>query len=286
MEAHLEANDLWEAIEEDYKVLSLPANLIVAQMKNHKEKKSRKSKQKTDVQVHMQQKNVAQVIDEEEDERLLVATCFATCHSIKMKGKSFALDLLEEEQAMLSSTNVHAEVWQKRLGHFNHAVGILKQIKLEDTSKRHTRLGFSVTPHGISHPYSEEPPLRPIAYLGGFTLNDEFNMPLLVITSGRVTISITSSTKWLATGNIFVVHIQHPRSRLDRFDLEMWITPRRPLDRHVVLTVGALYLVDLVALKSVASVWHDDLAPLVKPFFVDNIREATSSCQYGTDLAK
>ncbi|KAL1072909.1 hypothetical protein V6Z11_D11G184800 [Gossypium hirsutum] len=44
MEAHLKTNDLWEAVEEDYEVLSLPANLTMAQIKNHKERKSRKSK--------------------------------------------------------------------------------------------------------------------------------------------------------------------------------------------------------------------------------------------------
>ena len=44
MEAHMEANDLWEAVEEDYEVAPLPANPTMAQIKNHKEKKSRKSK--------------------------------------------------------------------------------------------------------------------------------------------------------------------------------------------------------------------------------------------------
>ena len=39
---------------------------------------------------------------------------------VKMKGKSFALDPLEEEQIALSATKIHAEVWHKRLGHFNH----------------------------------------------------------------------------------------------------------------------------------------------------------------------
>ncbi|KAK4380796.1 hypothetical protein Sango_3029800 [Sesamum angolense] len=42
IEAHLEAN--WEAVEEDYKVPPLPANPTMAQIKNHKERKSRKSK--------------------------------------------------------------------------------------------------------------------------------------------------------------------------------------------------------------------------------------------------
>ncbi|RDX60427.1 hypothetical protein CR513_61432, partial [Mucuna pruriens] len=44
MEAHLEVNDLWEAVEEDYEVLPLLANLTMAQIKTHKERKSRKSK--------------------------------------------------------------------------------------------------------------------------------------------------------------------------------------------------------------------------------------------------
>ena len=44
MEAHLQANDLWEAVEEDYEVPPLPENPTMAHVKNHKEKKTRKSK--------------------------------------------------------------------------------------------------------------------------------------------------------------------------------------------------------------------------------------------------
>ena len=44
MEAYLEAHDLWEAMEEDYEVPPLSENPTMAQIKNHKEKKSRKSK--------------------------------------------------------------------------------------------------------------------------------------------------------------------------------------------------------------------------------------------------
>ncbi|XP_049389640.1 uncharacterized protein LOC125854176 [Solanum stenotomum] len=46
MEAYLKALDLWEAIEEDYEVLPLPENPTMAQLKNHKDKKTRKSKAK------------------------------------------------------------------------------------------------------------------------------------------------------------------------------------------------------------------------------------------------
>ncbi|PPD72779.1 hypothetical protein GOBAR_DD30321 [Gossypium barbadense] len=127
--------------------------------------------------------------------------------------------------------------------------------------------------------------------------------------SGRDTISVASSIKRLATENVFLVQIQHPRSRLNRFDLVItpqhdyypltphgqrqipwflrrWITPRRPPARHVVLTVGALHPADSAALRSAASVWHDELAPLARPLLVVNIGGPTSSCQYGADLAK
>ena len=44
MEAYLDANDLWEAVEQVYEVPILPENPTVAQIKNHKERKQRKSK--------------------------------------------------------------------------------------------------------------------------------------------------------------------------------------------------------------------------------------------------
>nr|CAN65221.1 hypothetical protein VITISV_042416 [Vitis vinifera] len=46
MIVHLQALDVWEAIEEDYEIPPLGANPTVAQMKNHKEKKTRKVKAK------------------------------------------------------------------------------------------------------------------------------------------------------------------------------------------------------------------------------------------------
>ncbi|XP_047251582.1 uncharacterized protein LOC124886699 [Capsicum annuum] len=46
METYLEASDLWEAVQEDYDVVLLPDNPTVAQIKNQKEKKTRKSKVK------------------------------------------------------------------------------------------------------------------------------------------------------------------------------------------------------------------------------------------------
>lgn len=133
--------------------------------------------------------------------------------------------------------------------------------------------------------------------------------PLLIVACGRDTISIASSIKKLASDNVFVVQIQHPRSHLNRFDLVItpqhdyypltpsaqeqvpkflrrWITPREPPDSHVVLTVGALHQVDFSALRSAAVTWHDEFAPLPKPLLVVNIGGPTRFCKYGTDLAK
>ena len=39
MEVCLDANDLWEAVEEDYDIPPLLENPIVAQLRNHKENK-------------------------------------------------------------------------------------------------------------------------------------------------------------------------------------------------------------------------------------------------------
>ena len=47
MTIYLDALDLWEVVEEDYDIPPLPANPTVAQMKNHKERKTRKSKATT-----------------------------------------------------------------------------------------------------------------------------------------------------------------------------------------------------------------------------------------------
>ncbi|CAN1251992.1 Mitochondrial fission protein ELM1, partial [Linum perenne] len=115
--------------------------------------------------------------------------------------------------------------------------------------------------------------------------------PLLVVASGRDTISVASSIKRLASEKVFVIQIQHPRSHLDRFDLVItphhdyfaltpegkeqvpkfmrrWITPQEPPDEHVVLTTGALHQIDFSTLRSAASAWHDELAPLPKPLLV------------------
>ncbi|XP_074342185.1 uncharacterized protein LOC141679637 [Apium graveolens] len=46
MEAYLEANDLWEPVEEDYELPALPNNPTMAQIRHHKERKTKKVKAK------------------------------------------------------------------------------------------------------------------------------------------------------------------------------------------------------------------------------------------------
>ncbi|XP_051149609.1 mitochondrial fission protein ELM1-like [Andrographis paniculata] len=131
--------------------------------------------------------------------------------------------------------------------------------------------------------------------------------PILLVASGRDTISVATSIKSLVPENVFLVQIQHPRSRLRRFDMVItpqhdyypltpeaqeqipfllrWVAPRNPPDKHVVLTVGALHMADSVALKNAASAWHDVLALLPKPLLVVSIGGPTRRCRYGEDLA-
>ncbi|MCI98242.1 resistance protein, partial [Trifolium medium] len=47
MEAFVDALDLWETVEDDYDVSSLPEDPTVAQMKIHKERKTKRAKAKT-----------------------------------------------------------------------------------------------------------------------------------------------------------------------------------------------------------------------------------------------
>jgi len=133
--------------------------------------------------------------------------------------------------------------------------------------------------------------------------------PTLVVACGWDTISYSSLIKKVASDNVFVIQIQHPRSRLDRFDLVVtprhdyyvltasgqqevprlfrrWITPQEPPGSNVVLTVGALHQADSAALRLAAIAWHNELAPLPKPLLVVNIGGPTRNCKYGVDLAK
>ncbi|KAL6652859.1 hypothetical protein ACP70R_011784 [Stipagrostis hirtigluma subsp. patula] len=133
--------------------------------------------------------------------------------------------------------------------------------------------------------------------------------PALVVACGRDTITYASSIRCLAPDNVFVIQIQHPRFRLDRFDLVVtprhdyyaltakgqqevprlyrrWITPQEPPGPNVVLTAGALHQADAVALRFAATDWHAELAPLPKPLVVVNIGGPTRNCKYDVGLAK
>lgn len=48
---------------------------------------------------------------------------------VKMRAKSFALNLKEKEQAAPTSHESNAELWHKRLGHLYHA-GLLYMQKI------------------------------------------------------------------------------------------------------------------------------------------------------------
>ncbi|RVW86680.1 Mitochondrial fission protein ELM1 [Vitis vinifera] len=106
-----------------------------------------------------------------------------------------------------------------------------------------------------------------------------------------------------------MLQIQHPRSQLHRFDLVVtprhdyypltpqaqkqiprclrrWITPLNLLiGMWWVLTVGALHQIDSSALRSAASAWHDEFAPLPKPLLVVNIGGPTTLLQVVLGLA-
>ncbi|TVU29846.1 hypothetical protein EJB05_21434 [Eragrostis curvula] len=133
--------------------------------------------------------------------------------------------------------------------------------------------------------------------------------PTLVVACGWDTISYSSLIRKLTSDNVFVIQIQHPRSRLDRFDLVVtprhdyyalttsgqqevprlfrrWITPQEPPGSNVVLTIGALHQADSAALRLAAIAWHDELAPLPKPLLIVNIGGPTGNCKYGVDLAR
>lgn len=132
--------------------------------------------------------------------------------------------------------------------------------------------------------------------------------PLLVVASGRDTVSVAAAVKKLAPEATFVVQIQHPRWGLDQFDMIVtplhdyhalspaarqevpklllpWITPQHPPDKHVVLTVGALHHADASTLRAAATSWQSELASLAKPLLIVNIGGPTRHCRYGEDLA-
>ncbi|CAJ1956172.1 unnamed protein product [Sphenostylis stenocarpa] len=172
-------------------------------------------------------------------------------------------------------------------------------------SSKSQYLPITSHPHGLSSILEAD--AKNIVNLARETYEKEG--PLLVVASGRDTISVASSIKRLAPDLVFVVQIQHPRSQLNRFDmvitphhdyypltpegqkqvpkfLRSWITPREPPDSHVVLTLGALHRIDFASLRSAAITWQDVFAHAPRPLLVVNIGGPTKNCRYGVDLAK
>lgn len=132
--------------------------------------------------------------------------------------------------------------------------------------------------------------------------------PLLVVASGRDTAAVSALVKKLASQDTLVVQIQLPRRNVEQYDmvitpqhdyhaltpvayqevprfLRPWLSLRRPPDKHVVLTTGALHHADAAMLRVAAARWHDELAPLSKPLLVVNIGGPARHCKYGQDLA-
>nr|KYP36489.1 hypothetical protein KK1_042383 [Cajanus cajan] len=127
MKAFLDAKNLWEAVEEDYEVGQLLESTTLNQIKYHKERKQRKSKAKSCLfsaifqsiftrivtlksakaiwdflKINQNLLSVGQLLDKSykilfEDKMCLIKD--ASGHDlfkVKMKGKSFSLNLMEE----------------------------------------------------------------------------------------------------------------------------------------------------------------------------------------------
>ncbi|KAH9805142.1 hypothetical protein KPL71_002337 [Citrus sinensis] len=186
MKTYLEALDLWEAVEEDYEFPALPNNPTMAQIKAHKEKKTKKSRAKaclfaavsstiftrimslkelsnansskvrvgngtyiavkgkgtvaittfsgtkfiSDVlyvlEIDQNLLSVAQLIEKGnkvvfEDKVCLIKDADGKdIFRVKMKGKSFVLNPLKDEQNAFPIKENITELWHKRLGHYHH----------------------------------------------------------------------------------------------------------------------------------------------------------------------
>ncbi|VVB13416.1 unnamed protein product [Arabis nemorensis] len=187
----------------------------------------------------------------------------------------------------------------KRLDHFIRNICAGFSIKAKESD-------FSVARSSEITDVFEVADAKQIAAMARSTFDK--NGPLLVVASGRDTISVASSIRRLAMEYVFVVQVQHPRSHLERFDLVItprhdyysltpegkrqipfflrpWVTPRVPPGRNVFLTTGALHNVDSSTLRTATLEWKDDFASLSKPLVVLNIGGPTRNCLYGVDLA-
>ncbi|KAG2262718.1 hypothetical protein Bca52824_069797 [Brassica carinata] len=176
----------------------------------------------------------------------------------------------------------------KKLGHFISCICSGFSIKANESGSRRS---------GIKDVF-EVADAKQIAAMARRTFDK--SGPLLVVASGRDTISVASSIRRLAMDYVFVVQVQHPRSRLGRFDLVItprhdyfsltpegkkqtpfflrpWVTPREPPGRNF-LTTGALHNVDSSTLRKAALEWKEEFASLSKPLVVVNIEDLQQLC--------
>ncbi|KAL6342156.1 hypothetical protein AAG906_038636 [Vitis piasezkii] len=146
MRVHLQALDVWQIVEENYEVPPLGANPTVAQMKLYKERKTRNAKVKACLFVAKMKESdavkdygaqllsiaiklvVGQFVEKGfkvyfEDRNCIIKVVEGKeVFNIKMKDKSFALNLLEDEHAVVLQQDSTTMLWHRRLGRFHHDV--------------------------------------------------------------------------------------------------------------------------------------------------------------------
>eukprot|EP00898_Chlorokybus_atmophyticus_P005059 jgi/Chlat1/5554/Chrsp369S05400 len=122
--------------------------------------------------------------------------------------------------------------------------------------------------------------------------------PLLVVASGRDTVAAALEAKRIASDNIFLIQIQHPRCDVSHFDAV--ITPRHDWLKadgslrwfvphpsgNVILTEGSLHRVSKSALEKAKEQWRDEYGSLPKPLVTVCVGGPARSCSYGVELVE
>ncbi|KAJ8772428.1 hypothetical protein K2173_027605 [Erythroxylum novogranatense] len=133
MEAFLEANDLWEAVDEDYDVPELPTNPMVAQIKIHKEKKQRKFKAKACLFSGIQKMKESETIKDYSDRLIAIA------NNIRFLGFNFddsrivqkiLVTIPERFEATISSLENSKDLAKISLAEFLSALQTQEQRRL------------------------------------------------------------------------------------------------------------------------------------------------------------
>ncbi|RVW46366.1 Copia protein [Vitis vinifera] len=188
MTVHLQALDVWEAIEEDYEIPPLGANPTVAIMQlesaakiwEHLREEYQGNERVKNMHVmnlirefEMVRMKESRTIKDYAEQLLTIANklvekgfkvCFEDRNciikdvegrevfNIKMKGKSFALNMSEDEQVAVAQYENNTMLWHKILGHFHHNVvlymkknQIVKRDKLDKKSEPGIFIGYRST---------------------------------------------------------------------------------------------------------------------------------------------